>query len=104
MDVSSPAEPTAKRTVPAYANDAFPRTITVRPDDATLYVPNANAMTLEVVTTSVKQICPVSFGGTFVAPRLLEINPVYARLGTAFFPRCKTTKTMCSEFSTTEDS
>jgi len=38
------------------------------------------------------------------APRLLEINPVYAKLGAAFFPRCKTTKIMCSEFSTTEDS
>jgi hypothetical protein len=35
---------------------------------------------------------------------VLEINPVYAKLGAAFFPRCKTTKTMCSEFSTTEDS
>src|SRR5262245_25066025 len=39
-----------------------------------------------------------------IFPPLLEIRPVYAKLATAFFPRCKTTKTMCSEFSATEDS
>jgi len=35
--------------------------------------------------------------------RMLEIKPVCATLGAVFFPRCKTTKNMCSEFSTTED-
>ena len=33
----------------------------------------------------------------------LEIKPVYAKLAAAFFPRCNTTKIMCSEFSKTED-
>ena len=53
-DVSNPAEPTVKQTIPAYANDAFPRNVTVGPDDSTLYVPNADASILEVITTSVK--------------------------------------------------
>ncbi|HEX3620118.1 MAG TPA: hypothetical protein VHU16_07080 [Candidatus Udaeobacter sp.] len=53
MDVSNPAEPAVKQTIPAYANDAFPRNVTVGPDD-TLYVPNANAQQLEVITTTVK--------------------------------------------------
>ena len=34
---------------------------------------------------------------------LLEIKRVYAKLAGAFFPRCNTTKIMCSEFSRTED-
>ena len=33
-----------------------------------------------------------------------KIERVCAKLGAAFFPRCKTTKTMCSAFSRTEDS
>jgi len=45
---------TVKQTIPAYANDAFPRNVTVGPDDSTLYVPNADASILEVITTSVK--------------------------------------------------
>jgi hypothetical protein len=53
MDVSNPAEPTVNQTIPAYANDAFPRNVTVGPDD-TLYVPNADAQQLEVITTTVK--------------------------------------------------
>ncbi len=53
MDVSNPADPTVTQTIPAYANDAFPRNVTVGPDD-TLYVPNADAQQLEVITTTVK--------------------------------------------------
>ena len=62
-DVSNPAEPTVKQTIPAYANDAFTRNVTVGPDDSTLYVPNAGCSEpteacqqvkqLEVITTSV---------------------------------------------------
>lgn len=54
MDVSNPAEPTVKQTVPAYSNDAFPRNVTLGPDGSTLYVPNADVDQLEVITTSVK--------------------------------------------------
>ena len=54
MDVSNPAEPTVIQTVPAYSNDAFPRNVTVGPDDSTLYVPNADQNQLEVITTTVK--------------------------------------------------
>jgi hypothetical protein len=54
MDVSNPAEPTVIQIVPAYSNDAFPRNVTVGPDDSTLYVPNADQNQLEVITTSVK--------------------------------------------------
>ena len=54
MDVCNPAEPAVIQTIPAYANDAFPRNVTVGPDDSTLYVPNADANYLEVITTSVK--------------------------------------------------
>jgi len=54
MDVSNPAEPAVIQTVPAYSNDAFPRNVTVGPDDSTLYVPNADQNQLEVITTSVK--------------------------------------------------
>jgi hypothetical protein len=54
MDVSNPAEPTVKQTIPAYSNDAFPRNVTVGPDGFTLYVPNADVQQLEVITTTVK--------------------------------------------------
>jgi hypothetical protein len=54
MDVSNPAEPTVIQTVPASSNDAFPRNVTVGPDDSTLYVPNADTNFLEVITTTVK--------------------------------------------------
>jgi hypothetical protein len=54
MDVSNPAQPTVIQTVPASSNDAFPRNVTVGPDDSTLYVPNADTNFLEVITTSVK--------------------------------------------------
>ena len=54
MDVSNPAQPTVIETVPASSNDAFPRNVTVGPDDSTLYVPNADTNFLEVITTSVK--------------------------------------------------
>ncbi len=54
MDVSNPAEPAVIQAIPAFANDAFPRNVTVGPDDSTLYVPNADANYLEVITTSVK--------------------------------------------------
>jgi len=54
MDVSNPAAPTVVQTVSAYSNDAFPRNVTVGPDDSTLYVPNADQNQLEVITTSVK--------------------------------------------------
>ena len=37
-------------------------------------------------------------------PPLLEMERFYAKLGTSVFPLCNTTKTMCSEFSRTEDS
>ena len=54
MDVSNPAHPTVTQTVPAYSNHAFPRNVTVGPDDSTLYVPNADQDQLEVITTSVR--------------------------------------------------
>jgi hypothetical protein len=54
MDVSNPAEPTVIETVLASSNDAFPRNVTVGPDDSTLYVPNADTNFLEVITTTVK--------------------------------------------------
>ena len=54
MDVSNPVDPAVVQTIPAYANDAFPRNVTVGPDDSTLYVPNADAQQLEVITTIVK--------------------------------------------------
>src|SRR6266403_4660989 len=46
------------------------------------------------------------FGRTFIAPesRLLEIKRLCATLNAAFFPRCNTTKIMCSEFSRREGS
>ena len=54
MDVSNPAEPRVLQTpVPAFSIDSFPRDVTVGPDGSTLYVPNANAKRLEVITTSV---------------------------------------------------
>lgn len=54
MDVSNPAQPTVVQIVPASSNDAFPRNVTVGPDDSTLYVPNADTNLLEVITTTVK--------------------------------------------------
>jgi hypothetical protein len=54
MDVSNPARPTVVQTVPAFSNEAFPRNVTVGPDDSTLYVPNADQNQLEVITTNVK--------------------------------------------------
>jgi hypothetical protein len=52
MDVTNPAAPTLIQTVPAFSNDAFPRNVTVGPDDSTLYVPNADQNQLEVITTT----------------------------------------------------
>lgn len=52
LDVSNPAAPAVQRIIPN-ANNAFPRNVTVGPDGTTLYVPNANAQLLEVITTSV---------------------------------------------------
>ena len=52
LDVSNPAAPAVQQIIPN-ANDAFPRNVTVGPDGTTLYVPNANAKLLEVITTSV---------------------------------------------------
>jgi hypothetical protein len=54
MDVSNPSAPTVVQTVPAYSNHAFPRNVTVGPDDSTLYVPNADENQLEVITTNVR--------------------------------------------------
>jgi hypothetical protein len=54
MDVSNPAAPTVTQTVRASSIDSFPRDVTVGPDGSTLYVPNADARMLEVITTSVK--------------------------------------------------
>jgi hypothetical protein len=53
LDVSDPAAPAVQQIIPN-ANDAFPRNVTVGPDGTTLYVPNATAHLLEVITTSVK--------------------------------------------------
>jgi hypothetical protein len=53
MDVSNPAAPTVQQTVPAYSISSFPRDVTVGPDGSTLYVPNADAKVLEVITTSI---------------------------------------------------
>lgn len=53
MDVSNPTAPTVQQTVPAYSVSSFPRDVTVGPDGSTLYVPNADAKVLEVITTSV---------------------------------------------------
>ena len=53
LDVSDPAAPAVQQIIPN-ANDAFPRNVTLGPDRSTLYVPNADAKLLEVITTSVK--------------------------------------------------
>jgi len=53
LDVSDPAAPAVQQIIPN-ANDAFPRNVTVGPDGTTLYIPNATAHLLEVITTSVK--------------------------------------------------
>ena len=54
MDVGDPTTPTVQQTVPAYSVSSFPRDVTVGPDGSTLYVPNADAKVLQVITTSVK--------------------------------------------------
>jgi hypothetical protein len=58
LDVSNPGSPTVLEVVNPYNPNPnspdFPRNVTVGPDDSTLYVPNAGAMKLEVITTSVK--------------------------------------------------
>ncbi len=51
LDVSNPAAPAVQQIIPN-ANDAFPRNVTLGPDGSTLYVPNANAKLLEVITTT----------------------------------------------------
>jgi len=60
MDVSNPAAPTVIQTVPAFSNDSFPRNVTVGPDDSTLYVPNADAKMLEVITTGATSLGNIS--------------------------------------------
>jgi DNA-binding beta-propeller fold protein YncE len=58
LDVSNPGSPTVQEVVNPYNPNPnspdFPRNVTVGPDDSTLYVPNAGAMKLEVITTGVK--------------------------------------------------
>ena len=58
LDVSNPGSPTVLQVVnpfnPNPNSPDFPRNVTVGPDDSTLYVPNAGAMKLEVITTSLK--------------------------------------------------
>ena len=57
LDVSTPGVPTIQQIIPNPNNPNspdFPRNVTVGPDDSTLYVPNANAKMLEVITTSAK--------------------------------------------------
>ncbi len=58
LDVTNPGSPTIQQVVnpfnPNPNSPDFPRNITVGPDDSTLYVPNAGAMKLEVITTSAK--------------------------------------------------
>jgi hypothetical protein len=53
LDVSNPAAPALRQIIPN-ANNAFPRNVTLGRDRSTLYVPNADAKLLEVITTSVK--------------------------------------------------
>jgi len=53
LDVSNPAAPAVQQIIPN-ANNAFPRNVTLGRDGSTLYVPNADAQQLEVITTSVK--------------------------------------------------
>ena len=58
LDVSNPGSPTIQQVINPFTPNPnspdFPRNITVGPDDSTLYVPNAGAMKLEVIETSVK--------------------------------------------------
>jgi hypothetical protein len=57
LDVTNRGLPAIRQIIPNPNNPNspdFPRNVTVGPDDSTLYVPNANAKTLEVITTSVK--------------------------------------------------
>ena len=53
LDVSNPAALAVQQIIPN-ANNAFPRNVTLGRDRSTLYVPNADAKLLEVITTSVK--------------------------------------------------
>lgn len=53
LDVSNPAAPAVQQIIPN-ANNAFPRNVTLGRDHSTLYVPNADAKLLEVITTNVK--------------------------------------------------
>jgi hypothetical protein len=53
LDVSDPAAPAVQQIIPN-ANDAFPRNVRLGRDRSTLYVPNADAQQLEVITTSVR--------------------------------------------------
>jgi hypothetical protein len=53
LDVSNPAAPAVQQIIPN-ANNAFPRNVRLGRDGSTLYVPNADAQQLEVITTSVK--------------------------------------------------
>jgi hypothetical protein len=48
-----PRRPALQQIIPN-ANDAFPRNVTLGADGSTLFVPNADAQQLEVITTSVK--------------------------------------------------
>jgi DNA-binding beta-propeller fold protein YncE len=52
LDVSNRAAPTVQQRI-RNAPNAFPRNVTLGPDGSTLYVPNANAEMLEVITTNV---------------------------------------------------
>ena len=61
MDVSNPAQPRVQQTpVPAFSIDSFPRNVTLGPDGSTLYVPNANAKMLEVITTGATSLGNIS--------------------------------------------
>jgi len=57
LDVTNPGSPTIQQVVNPYNPNPnspdFPRNVTVGPDDSTLYVPEAGAMKLEVITASV---------------------------------------------------
>ncbi len=121
LDVSAPGSPTIQQIVPNPYNPNpnspdFPRNVTVGPDDSTLYVPNASANDAGSDHNEREVDCGGPLAGdlqfgqrlwTYLhcpGSRLLEIKRLYATLGAAFFPRCNTTKIMCSEFSRREDS
>jgi hypothetical protein len=52
LDVSNPKAPTVIKRIPNLVN-SFPRNVTLGPDGSTLYVPNFNASSLEVIKTFV---------------------------------------------------